>query len=89
MAGAVVQKPEIIYDEDSDILRLQFQDKPSVESVEVAEGVVLDYDRAGKVVAIEIDGAGQLLREFITEGQSRFLAHVSVESRLGWTTNGR
>ena len=61
MAGAVVQKPEIIYDEDSDILRLQFRDKPSVESVEVAEGVVLDYDRAGKVVAIEIDGAARVL----------------------------
>ncbi len=89
MAAAVVQRPEMIYDEESDILRLQLEDKPSVESVEVAEGVVLDYDDAGKVVAIEIDGAGQLLREFITEGQSRFLAHVSVESRLGWTTNGR
>ena len=64
MAGAVAQKPEIIYDEESDIPRLQLQDKPSVESVEVAEGVVLDYDGEGKVVAIEIDGAGQLLREF-------------------------
>ena len=59
-----MQKPEVIYDKESDILRLQLQDKPSVESVEVAEGVVLDYDGDGKVVAIEIDGAGKLLSEF-------------------------
>ena len=72
MAGAVVQKPEIIYDEESDILRLQLLEQPSVESVEVAEGVVLDYDGDGKVVAIEIDGAGQLLREFITKAEAVF-----------------
>ena len=72
MAGAVVQKPEIVYDEDSDVLRLQLQEKPSVELVEVAEGIVVDYDRAGKVVAIEIDGAGQLLREFITKAEAVF-----------------
>ena len=64
MAGAVVQKPEIIYDEESDILRLQLLEQPSVESVEVAEGVVLDYDGDGKVVAIEIDGAASVLGEF-------------------------
>lgn len=64
MVDAVVRKPETIYDEASDILRLQFEEKPSVRSVEVAEGVVLDYDEAGRVVAIEIDGASAVLREF-------------------------
>ena len=78
MAGAVVQKPEIIYDEESDILRLQLLEQPSVESVEVAEGVVLDYDGDGKVVAIEIDGAGASGRVH-HKGRSRFLSHVSVE----------
>ena len=64
MAGSVVHKPEVIYDEESDILRLQLQQQASVQSVEVAEGVVLDYDGDGKVVAIEIDGAGKVLGEF-------------------------
>ncbi len=68
MVGAVVRKPETIYDEESDILRIQFEEKPSVQSAEVAEGIVLDYDEEGRTVAIEIDGAGLLLRDF--RGQS-------------------
>ena len=64
MDNAVVQKPETIYDEEADVLRLQFEEKPSVRSVEVVEGIVLDYDEEGRVVAIEIDGAGVLLRDF-------------------------
>ena len=64
MDNAVVQKPETTYDEGADVLRLQFEEKPSVQSVEVAEGIVLDYDEEGRVVAIEIDGAGVLLSDF-------------------------
>ena len=58
MAGAVAQKPEIIYDDESDILRPQLQEKPSVESVEVAE---TDYESDGTAVAIEIDGKARVL----------------------------
>ena len=65
-----MRKPETIYDQESDILRLQFEEKPSVRSVEVAEGVVLDYDEAGRVVAIEIDGAGVLLRDFARKAEA-------------------
>ena len=64
MAVAVVAKPEITYDEESDVLRLQLRGIPSVESVEVAERVVVGYDGDGKVVAVEIDGAGEVLGEF-------------------------
>ena len=64
MARAIVQRLESIYDEESDVLRLQLRDIPTVESVEVAEGVVLDYDGDGNVVAIEIDGAACVLSEF-------------------------
>ena len=39
MVDTVVRKPEPIYDSESDILRMQFEDKPSVRSVEVAESV--------------------------------------------------
>ena len=46
---------------------MQFEDKPSVRSVEIAEGVVLDYDEAGRVVAIEVDGASVLLRDLASK----------------------
>lgn len=65
-----MRKPETIYDKQSDILRVQFAENPSVRSVEVAEGVVLDYDDSGRVVAIEIDGASVLLREFASKAES-------------------
>ena len=70
MVDTVVRKPETIYDKESDILRMQFEEKPSVRSVEVAEGVVLDYDEAGRVVAIEVDGASILLRDFATKAEA-------------------
>lgn len=60
-----MRKPETIHDKESDTLRLQFDEKPSVQSVEVAEGVVLDYDEAGRVVATEIDGVSVLLRDCV------------------------
>ena len=74
MVGAVVRKPETIYDEESDILRIQFAEKPSVQSVEVAEGIVQDYDEEGRAVAIEIDGAGLLLRDFKARADAVFSA---------------
>jgi uncharacterized protein YuzE len=44
------------YFADTDTLYVGFADRPSVESREV-EGVVIDYDAAGAVVGLEIDGA--------------------------------
>ena len=70
MVDTVVRKPETIYDKQSDILRMQFEEKPSVRSVEIAEGVVLDYDEAGRVVAIEVDGASILLRDFAKKAEA-------------------
>ena len=70
MVDSVVRKPETVYDQESDILRMQFEEKPSVRSVEVAEGVVLDYDEAGRVVAIEVDGASVLLQEFASKADA-------------------
>ena len=70
MVNSVVRKPETVYDKESDILRMQFEEKPSVRSVEVAEGVVLDYDEAGRVLAIEVDGASVLLQEFASKADA-------------------
>jgi len=43
-----------IYDSDADALYVRFADAPIVESEEVADGVVLDFDSEGKIVAIEL-----------------------------------
>jgi uncharacterized protein YuzE len=47
------------YYPDTDSLYIDLLEKPSVESREISEGVVLDYDEAGNVVGIDIDNASQ------------------------------
>jgi len=46
---------------DTDSLYIDLSVKPSEESREVSEGVVLDYDDAGNLVGIDIDNAGRKL----------------------------
>ena len=46
------------YFADTDSLYVDFRDQPSVESAEIASGVVVDYDADGRVVGIDIDNAG-------------------------------
>ena len=43
-----------IYDAASDALYVRFAETAVVESEEVSEGVVLDYDSQGRIVAIEL-----------------------------------
>ena len=45
------------YHADTDSLYIDLSEQPSVESREVSEGVVLDYDRGGNLVGIDIDNA--------------------------------
>jgi uncharacterized protein YuzE len=47
------------YHADTDSLYIDLSERPSVESREVSEGVVLDYDAAGNLVGIDIDNASQ------------------------------
>lgn len=49
------------YYPDTDSLYIDLSAKPSVESREVSEGVVLDYDDAGNLVGIDIDNASRKL----------------------------
>jgi uncharacterized protein YuzE len=43
-----------IYDREADALYVRFADASIVESEEVADGVVLDFDAEGRIVAIEL-----------------------------------
>ncbi|MFM7135767.1 MAG: DUF2283 domain-containing protein [Planctomycetota bacterium] len=46
------------YHADTDSLYIEFSERPSVDSREISEGVVVDYDAEGRVVGIDIDNAG-------------------------------
>ena len=48
---------KINYFPDTDSLYIDLSELPSVESREISEGVVLDYDKAGNLVGIDIDNA--------------------------------
>ena len=48
---------KVNYHPDTDSLYIDLSEQPSVESREVSEGVVLDYDRSGNLVGIDIDNA--------------------------------
>jgi uncharacterized protein YuzE len=45
------------YYPETDSLYIDLSEKSSVESREISEGVVLDYDAEGLLVGIEIDNA--------------------------------
>lgn len=49
------------YYPETDSLYIDLMSKPSSESKEVSEGVVLDYDDEGSLVGIDIDNASQKL----------------------------
>ncbi len=45
---------KVIYDRDTDILTIIFTDMPISESDEDKPGVILDYDKTGGLVSLEI-----------------------------------
>lgn len=49
------------YYPDTDSLYIDLSAKPSAESREVSEGVVLDYDEDGNLAGIDIDNASRKL----------------------------
>ena len=54
-------KMKINYYPETDSLYIDLSSRDSVDSVEVSEGVVIDYDANGNVVGIDIDNAGTKL----------------------------
>ena len=47
------------YYRDTDSLYIDLSSKPSAESREISEGIVLDYDAEGNLVGIDIDNASR------------------------------
>ena len=48
---------KVSYYPETDSLYIDLSSKPSVDSREVSDGVVLDYDAEGNLVGIDIDHA--------------------------------
>lgn len=45
------------YYQETDSLYINLSERPSVDSQEISEGILLDYDANGKLVGIDIDNA--------------------------------
>ncbi len=59
---------KLSYFPDTDSLYIDLSQRPSVESQEVSEGVVVDYDAEGNLAGIDIDHPSRKLdlRELVT-----------------------
>jgi uncharacterized protein YuzE len=47
------------YYPDTDSLYIDLVERPSVESKDISEGIVLDFDAEGNLVGIDIDNASR------------------------------
>ena len=54
---------KLVYDRDVDILTVILKEMPVEESDEVKEGIILDYDAHGNLVAMEILDASRLIAQ--------------------------
>jgi uncharacterized protein YuzE len=65
------------YYQETDSLYIDLSEKPSTESKEISEGVVLDYDADGKLVGIDIDNASKKVQlKELTLRKMPFEAHT-------------
>ncbi len=48
------------YDKTTDSLYIELSSKPSADSEEVSEGVVVDYDATGHIVGLDIEDASKI-----------------------------
>ena len=45
---------KVTYDEETDILRILFREGPVDESSEDKPGIIIDYDRDGNIISMEL-----------------------------------
>jgi uncharacterized protein YuzE len=50
---------KLTYYPETDSLYVDLSEQPSVDSQEISEGIVLDYDASGNLVGIDIDNASK------------------------------
>ena len=52
---------KIHYDKETDSLYIDLSPNKSIDSKEIADGVVIDFDREGNIVGIDIDQASKIV----------------------------
>lgn len=55
----IKKEMKLNYYPDTDSLYIDLSEKTSADSVEISEGVVVDYDSEGNIVGIDIDNASK------------------------------
>jgi uncharacterized protein YuzE len=63
---------KISFDPETDTLRIIFRDVPMEESEERKPGVIIDYDRDGKIVGVEVLDASRRVED------PQSIQHVNV-----------
>ncbi|MEI8389120.1 MAG: DUF2283 domain-containing protein [bacterium] len=63
---------------ETDSLYIDLSEKSSVESVEVSEGIVIDYDKNGSIVGIDINQASKKVNISRLETHSLPLENISM-----------
>jgi uncharacterized protein YuzE len=53
----------LIYDRETDTLSLILAEGPVAESDELREGLIIDYDRNGRIVSVEVLDASEHVAE--------------------------
>lgn len=59
---------EIIYDPETDSMDIEFQKGKYEISKEIAEGIIIDYTKEGKIISIEILNASERMSKESMKG---------------------
>ncbi len=51
---------KIILDKQTGMLNIKLKEEPSIESAEIGNGVIFDYNAKGEIVGIEIEDVHQI-----------------------------
>ncbi len=62
-----MNKPRMMYFEESDVLHLSLTDEKEAGSVELAPNVTAELNNKGELIGIEILDASQFVRDFVLE----------------------
>jgi uncharacterized protein YuzE len=52
---------KLLYDPETDSLHIDLNERPSVDSREIHDGIVIDLDDRGRIVGIDIQHASEVL----------------------------
>lgn len=66
------------YYPETDSLYIELLERPSVDSNEVAPGIILDFDEEGHLVGIDIDNASQVIDLSSLEAEALPITRLSL-----------